>query len=115
MLVAISIPIFSGQLEKAKASTDAANIRSGYAEVSAKVLDAPDADATYYLNADGTVSTTAVTSYECKGDSSKNAAGSFIGTQEIKSDGLKWDGKDTVSYTYNHSNSTVTVVITPVS
>lgn len=33
VLVAISIPIFSGQLEKAREATDAANIRSQYAEV----------------------------------------------------------------------------------
>ena len=37
VLVAISIPIFSGQLEKAREATDAANIRSAYAEVMAKV------------------------------------------------------------------------------
>ena len=33
VLVAISIPIFSAQLEKAKEATDAANIRAAYAEV----------------------------------------------------------------------------------
>lgn len=33
VLVAISIPIFSAQLEKAKEATDMANIRSAYAEV----------------------------------------------------------------------------------
>ena len=38
VLVAISIPIFSAQLEKAKEATDMANIRSAYAEVVAKYL-----------------------------------------------------------------------------
>ena len=38
VLVAISIPIFSAQLEKAKEATDMANIRSAYAEVIAKYL-----------------------------------------------------------------------------
>ncbi|MDO4961277.1 MAG: prepilin-type N-terminal cleavage/methylation domain-containing protein [Eubacteriales bacterium] len=33
VLVAISIPIFTGQLEKAREATDAANIRAAYAEV----------------------------------------------------------------------------------
>ena len=33
VLVAISIPIFTSQLEKARESTDAANLRSAYAEV----------------------------------------------------------------------------------
>ena len=38
VLVAISIPIFTSQLEKSKEATDLANIRSAYAEVSANVL-----------------------------------------------------------------------------
>ena len=38
VLVAISIPIFSAQLEKAKEATDMANIRSAYAEVIAEYL-----------------------------------------------------------------------------
>lgn len=38
VLVAISIPIFSAQLEKSREATDAANIRSAYAEVSADML-----------------------------------------------------------------------------
>ena len=33
VLVAISIPIFTSQLEKARESTDAANLRAAYAEV----------------------------------------------------------------------------------
>ena len=38
VLVAISIPIFTAQLEKARDATDEANIRSAYAEVSAAIL-----------------------------------------------------------------------------
>lgn len=38
VLVAISIPIFTSQLEKSKEATDQANIRSAYAEVSAAIL-----------------------------------------------------------------------------
>ena len=41
VLVAISIPIFSAQLEKAKEATDMANIRSAYAEVVAAYLGDP--------------------------------------------------------------------------
>ena len=33
VLVAISIPIFTGQMEKAREAADAANIRAQYAEV----------------------------------------------------------------------------------
>ena len=38
VLVAISIPIFTGQLEKAREAADAANIRAAYAAVSTDVL-----------------------------------------------------------------------------
>ena len=38
VLVAISIPIFTAQLEKAREATDEANIRSAYAQLSAAVL-----------------------------------------------------------------------------
>ena len=38
VLVAISIPIFTSQLEKAREATDEANIRSIYAQLSADVL-----------------------------------------------------------------------------
>ena len=41
VLVAISIPIFTSQLEKANEATDAANIRSAYAEA---VVDALEKD-----------------------------------------------------------------------
>lgn len=43
VLVAIAIPVFSSQLEKARQATDAANLRAAYAEASVKVLD-PTAD-----------------------------------------------------------------------
>lgn len=42
VLVAISIPIFAGQLERAREATDAANIRAAYAVVMAKVTAGED-------------------------------------------------------------------------
>ena len=38
VLVAISIPIFTAQLEKAREATDAANLRSAYAELMADAI-----------------------------------------------------------------------------
>ena len=38
VLVAISIPIFTSQLEKAREATDAANLRSAYAELMADAI-----------------------------------------------------------------------------
>lgn len=45
VLVAISIPIFTSQLEKAREATDEANIRSIYAQLSADVLTENTSDA----------------------------------------------------------------------
>ena len=41
VLVAIAIPIFTSQLEKSRESTDAANIRDYYAEISTQLLVDP--------------------------------------------------------------------------
>lgn len=46
VLVAISIPIFTTQLEKAREATDEANIRAAYAAVSTDVLTDPKKDDT---------------------------------------------------------------------
>lgn len=46
MLVAVSIPIFTAQLEKSREATDAANIRSAYAEVMAEAITDGTADVT---------------------------------------------------------------------
>lgn len=47
VLVAISIPIFASQLEKARQATDLANIRAAYAEVASAVIsDDPLNDST---------------------------------------------------------------------
>lgn len=42
VLVAIAIPLFTNQLEKAREATDLANIRSAYAVASAEVLTGED-------------------------------------------------------------------------
>lgn len=41
VLVAVSIPVFSNQLEKSREATDLANVRSAYAELMADVMDDP--------------------------------------------------------------------------
>lgn len=38
VLIAIAIPVFTGQLEKSREAVDAANIRSAYAEIMADAL-----------------------------------------------------------------------------
>ena len=39
VLVAIAIPVFTSQLEKSREATDAANIRSAYAEITVLAID----------------------------------------------------------------------------
>ena len=68
VLIAIAIPTFASQLNKARVATDEANIRSGYADVMLKILTAETdiADGTTYkLKADGTTDTAG--GYKTKG------------------------------------------------
>lgn len=53
VLVAIAIPIFTSQLEKAREATDVANIRAAYAEATTKVLSG-DGKTTKVPSGDGT-------------------------------------------------------------
>jgi len=70
ILIAIAIPTFSSQLEKARVSTDQANVRSAYAVMqTCKLLSTdpngdalPAADTTWYMQKDGSFSSTATTS-----------------------------------------------------
>ena len=63
VLVAISIPIFTSQLEKARDATDEANIRSAIAEVSAAVLtdEKKSSDSVTYTESTKTYSMTVET------------------------------------------------------
>jgi type IV pilus assembly protein PilA len=101
VLVAIAIPIFTAQLDNARAETDAANIRSGYATATATILSNNVTEsATYYLNSNGSVSTDSGT-YKCKANASdlSDTTQSIAGTDAStigwnKDDGIKyaWDG-----------------------
>lgn len=51
VLVAVSIPIFTGQLSNAKKNTDAANLRAAKAAAVAQDLSTPNAARVYYYNA----------------------------------------------------------------
>lgn len=66
VLVAISIPIFSAQLEKAREATDMANIRSAYAEVIANYL----------------------------GDSTKDYTKDYTISVDLKSDTSNWESDE---------------------
>ncbi|MCH3943662.1 MAG: prepilin-type N-terminal cleavage/methylation domain-containing protein [Atopobiaceae bacterium] len=106
VLVAIAIPIFTSQLNKARVEADAANIRSGYATVSAKVLtDDVTTDQTYYLKADGTVDTNSG-DFKCQG-----TTGTDPGSQNIAGQTCAWSKGTAVSYTYTASTLKVTISV----
>ena len=53
VLIAIAIPTFTNQLEKAREATDLANLRGAYAQVMAAALTNSDADTTIGLTRTG--------------------------------------------------------------
>ena len=98
MLVAISIPIFTSQLEKSREATDAANLRAAYAEASAAVLsDADGNGGDYYVKVDP-VQTTAGFAHM---DNTK------IGTVELKT--VSDMVKGTPEYVLVKADGTVTI------
>ncbi len=71
VLVAISIPIFTAQLEKSRDAVTASNVRAAYAEASAAKLTAAGDGANVKYNSDGTVT---VEKIAVKGQSNTNNA-----------------------------------------
>lgn len=99
VLVAIAIPTFSGALNKARAATDTANIRSGYADAQIKALTG-EGDGTYYLKQDGTVGTTGADDYVTKAASTGNVtAGTLIGGQYEVNGDITWAAGNKIVYT----------------
>ena len=117
VLVAIAIPIFTGQLEKSREATDLANVRSAYAEVMVAAISEDKSSAAY--QSDGQWSATVdlvqrkdgwttktplnIGGVESAEDGGTNAAGTWIGLPEARgtcevsysaSDGIKfiWSG-----------------------
>lgn len=98
VLVAISIPIFTNQLEKAREATDEANIRAIYAQLTADVLtentaaaatDCPAA-ASYGVTKSGDVVTgTATYTMVQQKDGTANGQNIVIGGAEITSANFK--------------------------
>ncbi len=106
VLVAIAIPTFASQLNKARVAVDEANIRAGYADVTLKILtsdtDIPN-DTKYSLNPDGTVADGTAGTYQTKGENKKtenNVGGLTVGS---------WDKEKKVTYTVKDGKvSTIT-------
>lgn len=107
ILVAIAIPTFSGALKKAKAATDLANIRSGYASAQITAMtEYSDTARTLYLQKDGTVKDTDTDAYVCK--ASKSDAGEYdkIGGRLD----VNWAEGNKITYTIDAKGNTVSAI-----
>ena len=98
VLVAISIPIFTTQLEKSREAVDLANIRSAYAEVAAEVLS----DETTAHNAKVTLTQNDTNSWVI-GDDNK-VAGVSVGDIEISN-----DKQVSIAYDPNSTDKAITI------
>ena len=104
VLVAISIPIFSSQLEKSREAVDLANIRAAYAEVMTSALTEDKANDTVTITG-GTYSKT-VTLTQAKDGWTTSVEDVKIGEVALKDTTPKAKGTATVSY--NGITTTVT-------
>ena len=100
VLVAVAIPVFTTQLEKSRAATDLANIRSGYAAAVAGFLTGEySSGQTVGLMKDGTVGTTG--DYACKGTATNADASATIG--KFAATAIGWGKGSTITYTFDDS------------
>lgn len=98
VLVAIAIPIFTAQLNNARVQSDAANIRSGYAVATAKVLqENVSAPTSWTLNSDGTLTEGTGGSFRTQGDATEN--------QDIAGQPKTWGSGQVVTYSYSPSTT----------
>lgn len=100
VLVAVAIPTFTSALNKAKAGTDLANIRSGYAAAQLEAITKTrTADETLYLHPDGSVDTTNGNLYMTKGKSSDADTSATIGGKfSVGDSGVTWGKGESISY-----------------
>lgn len=105
VLIAIAIPTFLAQLDKARAETDTANVRSGYASAVATVMMNNVTSTTHYiLQKDGSVKnvkdTDATTNaYACQGASKNADQSEMIGGVTTITDST-WNVGNNIYYHY---------------
>ncbi len=116
ILIIIAIPTFNSALAKARAATDVANIRSGYAaalvEAMTNGVDKTDTNNTYYLLKDGSVSNAAADAtnrYTTQGESKNATANTTIGGKFEVNGTVKWEKNYNVSYTVTDVDGVPTV------
>ena len=88
VLVAIAIPVFTSQLEKSREATDAANVRSAYAEV-----------VTHYLS-DASVITISVDAKQAQSGWQTNPQPVIVVQGDGKQEDISWSAKTAPSGKY---------------
>lgn len=112
VLVAIAIPVFTNQLEKAREATDMANIRSAYAEVMACALTDTPSDANKVSKGNNQAGDT---TWSKDVDICQATAG-WINQADLNIAGVKNNDLpsvkkgDQVTVTFNETQNTVTIV-----
>lgn len=125
ILVIIAIPTFNSALAKARAATDLANIRSGYAAAQVEAMTegikgagAGKNSVEYYLQKDGTVAAMGTNDYTCVG-AAKNAGttDSTLVGGVVKAADIGWEKDNKIKYTVteNTQDGTISVKIEKVS
>lgn len=111
VLVAISIPIFSSQLEKSREAVDEANLRSAYAELSAAAITGDElntkTEGKIQINhaaANANEYTATVTATQTKGDSWTSGSNPSIGGVTVPPTADKW----TITVTKDTGACTIT-------
>ena len=135
VLVAVAIPTFTSALNKAKAGTDLANIRSGYAAAQVDAMteglkdkDGKDtAEVTYTLQQDGSVKkgsdATNAKPYKCVGSSKNATKGTTIGgkvevdtdTETSTTGKISWAKGATITYKVTETDGVFSVEIASVA
>lgn len=118
VLVAVSIPIFTSQLEKSREATDAANIRDAYAIVMSASLTQDKQDELTKLNTDkitytvsgaeGSYVYSATVKLTQQQDEWQTGA-QDIGGVALAADTAKKNGIATVTYTQSTGKATITI------
>lgn len=107
VLVAIAIPVFTNQLEKAREATDEANIRSAYAEVMACALTGSDnTNGVTRTESNGVYTwTKTVKPVQKQADWQMGQPNEIGGVKNVKA---ITTGEWTISFTDGNSNATIT-------
>ena len=115
VLVAVAIPTFTTALNKAKAGTDLANIRSGYAAAQLEAITKTrTADETLYLHPDGSVDDKNSNLYTTKEDSKYADTSATIGGKFSLSgsgaNAVSWGKGKTISYVIDANGAVKSII-----